>query len=289
MNISIHTLPERSSFVSGLYGLESVSLQGLVVISRPRHTPWPFIESLTVTLEGLTTAEFSPLGSSSDTLTRRRTHCNLSLELLDQLDLRDAAKSERTLCIPFDLLLPDSIHEPGETPAQISARLMPPSFSFTARASLASSASLYSARTTFTLTAELVIPQPNPILSALSSPIITRTASTKVAPWVVFDPRQIQRNVMKDGKVWRSAPETEPLEYDVGLERVVMGPGDELRVHYRLAIARSAARCGVRLDGVRYCRSRCILLCMSLDGWGEALPYCAVLRCCVHCFLTLRQ
>ncbi|KAJ3348999.1 hypothetical protein HDU83_000920 [Entophlyctis luteolus] len=159
-------------------------------------------------------------------------HCPCELSLPFQLSLPDAPASQTDLmksAVRLANLPVQSMHVKGV-------------FSY---------GSGFESETNYFLLAELVPPSlsPNSLLAVLTAPPVHQ-ARTQVYPFIAHDPRQLPLLLQPDSKRWRSAPGDSPLEYEVELSATTFGPGDALRVQYRLAVARDAAARGVRVNKV---------------------------------------
>jgi hypothetical protein len=72
-----------------------------------------------------------------------------------------------------------------------------------------------------------------------------------IVPTKIFDPRLYTRIVLAEPKNWHSAPETQPCEWDINLEQSIIGPGDDLRLTYRIAVSSIDQAFGVRVKSFR--------------------------------------
>ncbi|KAJ1554477.1 hypothetical protein HK096_003365, partial [Nowakowskiella sp. JEL0078] len=257
--IQILTLPDSNSFLTGFYGLETCFVRGIVRLEfaplfsagKPNSQISYVlnIRRLSVALKADTQVRFLNRNDPLDSLSRSRKLYDIEETLLE--DLLEFSTPLSFLEIPFELLLPETVRDPLSTPIQISSRLNQPSYSFQAFQSLASTNVLYSAKTAYSIVAKVSM-APVPLLMGLKTRASKMSASVGLSPWIVFDPKFIPRIVFPDGKKWRSAPDSSPLEYDVDVSAIVLGPNDTLKLSYRLAVSRPAARDGVRIKYVRF-------------------------------------
>ncbi|KAJ1551570.1 hypothetical protein HK096_008025 [Nowakowskiella sp. JEL0078] len=258
-NIQILTLPDSNSFLTGYYGLETCFIRGIVRLDftplfatgsqKSQQSNVLNIRKLTVALKADTQVKFLNHNDPLDSLSRSRKLYDIEEILL--VDLLEFNTPLTFLEIPFELLLPETVRDPLSTPLQISNRLNQPSYSFQAFQSLASTNVLYSAKTTYLIVAEVLVPSV-PLFMGLKTRPSKLSANVGLSPWIVFDPKFIPRIVFPDGKKWRSAPDSSPLEYDVDVSAIVLGPNDTFKLSYRLAVSRPAARDGVRIKYIRF-------------------------------------
>ncbi|KAI8924821.1 hypothetical protein BC831DRAFT_463728 [Entophlyctis helioformis] len=291
-------LPGSESFISGRYGLEEVTVRGIVRVDRPSFSSRPLrISRLRLSLRGLLWTRFLDTVDTFDMVRRDKVLFDTSVDLLADTeimpaemahDLHDpsvAASDPPGFDIPFEIAFPaHDVVTAGHGPAP---QLLPPSSTV-----LGQSSSLhhYQSNTEYTLTAvltESMLP-PRPSSSAAaaassaaastsSSPSAsnggivstlgltaqalglphlfappTRTQTMSLSPFVVFDPRLIPIIIHPDPRRWRSSPGASPVEYDIEVGPISMGPGDPIRFAYRMNVSPEAARSGVRVRKVSF-------------------------------------
>ncbi|KAJ3122825.1 hypothetical protein HK098_002439 [Nowakowskiella sp. JEL0407] len=245
LRVAVSPLPDCASFLTGYYGIEECYIRGLISV-HCNSSVWPRIVLLSIHLNASTECSFLNRHDPLENLSRKRKLYDLTEIILSDI----VPQNISSLQIPFELLLPETIPDPSATPAQLSARLNPPSYNFSQYQSLSSTTPIYTAKTSYSLIANLEI-DPPPLIFGLFKQPSSISAETVIKPWLVFDPKLIPRLLFPDSKKWRSAPDSEPIEFDIDFSSIVMGPSDKVKFNYRLAVSQKAARHGVRLHTVK--------------------------------------
>ncbi|KAL2915306.1 hypothetical protein HK105_205171 [Polyrhizophydium stewartii] len=88
-------------------------------------------------------------------------------------------------------------------------------------------------------------------LASLFAPPV-RTVSVSLAPFVTYDPRLLPTVMHPDPRRWRSAPGAAPIEYDIEVGAIALGPNDPIRFAYRMVVDPESARRGVRVRKVSF-------------------------------------
>ncbi|KAJ3052037.1 hypothetical protein HK097_006969 [Rhizophlyctis rosea] len=238
--LSIHPLPDTEELLCGFYPIEQCSVRGLVRITHDPHRALP-IQSLTITFKASTWTVFPARPDSFDTARRETVHLDLNFPLLPGPETFPSGTA--LIEIPFDIPIPDPEPPPAPTPGSgPSNHLLPPSIAIVGRALT----DTYEGHVQFQLIAEL-IEQPSIFFPIRPSP---RRVTLSLHPFRVYDPKLLPGLLHPDIRRWRSAPGATPVEYDIEVGSIVMGPSDPLRFAYRIAVAADAARKGVRLKKV---------------------------------------
>ncbi|KAI8804358.1 hypothetical protein BJ742DRAFT_453673 [Cladochytrium replicatum] len=240
VTVQLCPLPDAETYLYGFYGLETCYIRGLVRLENKARKQ-VIVEKLRVSVQARTACNFMHR-SDNEVMHRTRIHLNMEEVLFYQPEV---LAPQSLLEIPFEILLPESVPDPQATAAQTSMRLNPPSYYF--RGVHPVTGQNYESRMVYELTAELVEP---PEYGGFVVPK-PKVSTIELSPWVSFDPRLIPRIMFPDAKRWRSAPESSPVEYDIEISSIVLGPSDTLKFNYRIAIARDVAREGVRIKRVR--------------------------------------
>ncbi|KAJ3377420.1 hypothetical protein HDU84_008664 [Entophlyctis sp. JEL0112] len=249
--IGIEPLPDadedtqigNSPFVYGYAGLEPCFVRGVVHIACATRVPLA-VGKLIISFKGVQTLAYTK--ESGETVKCEKILVHLKETLLENETLHCPCE----LSLPFQLSLPDA--PASQTDLMKSAvRLANLPVQSMHVKGVFSYGSGFESETNYFLLAELVPPSlsPNSLLAVLTAPPVHQ-ARTQVYPFIAHDPRQLPLLLQPDSKRWRSAPGDSPLEYEVELSATTFGPGDALRVQYRLAVARDAAARGVRVNKV---------------------------------------
>ncbi|KAI8823183.1 uncharacterized protein EV422DRAFT_566041 [Fimicolochytrium jonesii] len=254
-NVSLLPLPGFSSLLQGRYGIEQCCVRGFVRIA---HEPAAIrlgtaakplrIQQLEVVLSGKATTAYTDVAEGLDTVTRENVLLHKQVSLLTEVE---TVPPGSVLDIPFEIPFPpdpdpDSLPPPppGTNP---SPHLLPPSMACMGRQ--ASTINSYTGKISYEVIAKLTeVPSVALGLFALSPTV--RTATASLNPFCVYDPRLLPTLLHPDIRRWRSAPGAVPVEYDVEVGAIAMGPGDSLRFAYRIVVAPESARKGVRLKRV---------------------------------------
>ncbi|KAJ3157791.1 hypothetical protein HDU89_000170 [Geranomyces variabilis] len=260
-NVSLHPLPEAGgssssspalSLLHGYYGLEECCVRGVVRISHQpggRGSGRPLrIKSLSVVLKGKASCMYVDPKDAIDLSTREDVLLYRTVDLLTEAE---AVPCNTVVQIPFEIPFPpdpdpDSLPPPppGTSP---SPHLLPPSMTFFGRQ--AASVNTYQGRITYEVTATL-IEVPTSILGMIPLSPATHVVTNSLSPFTVYDPRLLPTLLHPDIRRWRSAPGAIPVEYDIEVGSMAMGPGDTLRFAYRIVVASDSVRKGVRIKKV---------------------------------------
>ncbi|KAI9017842.1 hypothetical protein BC832DRAFT_537064 [Gaertneriomyces semiglobifer] len=243
--LSIRPLPTYNTLLHGHYGLETCVIRGIITIqhsatllsSKPLR-----VASLNVAFRGQSWCIY-PTESLE---TAKRTHLFLyrSVDVLTEMETIPCGNKVE---LPFEIVFPsdpdpDALPPPppGVNP---SPHLLPPSMAFLGTSGADHP---YQGHIDYEVIATLTEP---PTLFAAGK-VHTATATI---PLKVYDPRLLPTLLHPDFRRWRSAPGAVPVEYDVEVGAIAMGPGDPLRFAYRVVVANEAARKGVRLKRISLC------------------------------------
>ncbi|RKO90318.1 hypothetical protein BDK51DRAFT_38282 [Blyttiomyces helicus] len=238
--ISLLPLPTTDTILHGHPGLTPLAARGLLRLQAPLKRSLT-ISSLRILVTATLWTSFSDRPDVVDGSRRERVYINECCELLRGEVVPQAAVVE----IPWDIeILPGE--EGGELGVGVgpSPWLFPPSANVVGRS--AYSGQPYEAHMVYKVTAEL-LETPSPFSLWAPTP---RRCTADLHPYRVFDPRLLPGLLHPDVRRWRSAPGATPVEYDVEVGAIVMGPGDPLRFAYRIVVASDAARRGVRLKRI---------------------------------------
>ncbi|TPX72135.1 hypothetical protein SpCBS45565_g00735 [Spizellomyces sp. 'palustris'] len=254
--IAILPLPDTNNLLQGFYGIEQCSVRGLVRISHEpgfasltRRTGPLRIQSMSITLSGVALCLYTDISEGLDVTKREHVLLFKTVDLLTEIEV---VLPGTVLEIPFDVPFPPDPDPatlppppPGTTP---SPHLLPPSSAFLGRQS--GGVNTYQGRVTYEVTATLTEVVGGAFSSIFGAVPTTRTATASLHPFQVYDPRLLPTLLHPDIRRWRSAPGAVPVEYDIEVGSVAMGPGDPLRFAYRVVVASESARKGVRLKKI---------------------------------------
>ncbi|KAI8914795.1 hypothetical protein DFJ77DRAFT_34609 [Powellomyces hirtus] len=251
--VSLHPLPGATaasqSLLQGYYGLEECSVRGVVRISHQpgfRSGSRPLrIKSLAVTLSGKAICMFADMREAIDLTKREHILLHQTVSLLAE---PESVPLGTVIEIPFDIPLPPD-PDPNTLPppppgTNASPHLLPPSMCF-----FGSNINSYQGRVVYEVVATLTEVASTALGFIPLSPTV-HSATTSLNPFCVYDPRLLPTLLHPDIRRWRSAPGAIPVEYDIEVGAMAMGPGDTLRFAYRIVVASDSARKGVRVKKI---------------------------------------
>lgn len=247
MNLCILPLEHGSPIIKGEYGLDPCSARGIVRISHKQRLSLSraplLINSISVILKGQRVVKIW------DSLT-----CSLSFKCEESfLELKEYLLHEpetipygRVLELPFEILLPKpqaADKNPG------SVKYLPPSF-YVGGMSSVGYGHHYECTVKYLLNAELVgeVGNSESLINA-SAPLSSEALDV---PLLVFNPTNIVALMWPETRRWRSLPGMAVLEYDIELGSIAMGPGDPLKLVYRMRLTKHAIKKNIRIKKVHF-------------------------------------
>ncbi|KAH6571818.1 hypothetical protein BASA60_006995 [Batrachochytrium salamandrivorans] len=282
-------LPGSNGFIHGLYGLEACAIRGLI---RVQHNPLkPLrIKRLWLSLRGLLWTRFLDTVVTFDMVRREKVLFEEHIDLLQdaEIDLDELSALGGMLDVPFEIAWP--LHEPLTSGHGPSNQLLPPSCAifgqsgslhhyqaqveYTLAASLIESTLSRSVSGTLSqepksndtevvgrdapmsglrlgLTSSLSVAAASLGLGSFFA-IPTRTCVLPLSPFCVYDARMLPAIMHPDPRRWRSSPGMVPIEYDIEVGPIVLGPNDPIRFAYRMIVDNESARQGVRVSKVSF-------------------------------------
>ncbi|KAJ1327344.1 hypothetical protein BSLG_010686 [Batrachochytrium salamandrivorans] len=247
-------LPGSNGFIHGLYGLEACAIRGLI---RVQHNPLkPLrIKRLWLSLRGLLWTRFLDTVVTFDMVRREKVLFEEHIDLLQdaEIDLDELSALGGMLDVPFEIAWP--LHEPLTSGHGPSNQLLPPSCAI-----FGQSGSLhhYQAQVEYTLAASLI----ESTLSRSVSGTLSQEPKSNDTEVVGRDApmsglrlgltSSLSVAAASLGLGWRSSPGMVPIEYDIEVGPIVLGPNDPIRFAYRMIVDNESARQGVRVSKVSF-------------------------------------
>ncbi|KAJ8328346.1 hypothetical protein O5D80_003704 [Batrachochytrium dendrobatidis] len=280
-------LPGSNGYIHGLYGLEACTVRGLIRIQHPIQKPL-YIKRLKLTLKGLLWTRFLDTVVSFDMVRREKVLFEICVDVLQdaEIDKNEINILSGILDVPFEIAWP--LHDPVTNGHGPSHQLLPPSCTVFGQSG---SLHHYQSNVEYTLTATLVesavplssIKSGNSLnsstadldtadgssghrsgfsaslgaaaatfgLGSLFAPPV-RTCILPISPFVVYDARMLPIIMHPDPRRWRSSPGMVPIEYDIEVGPIALGPNDPIRFAYRMIVDSESARLGVRVKKVTF-------------------------------------
>lgn len=247
-------------------------MRGLLRIQCNSHRKLQ-IKKLVVSLQGTLQTTFLDTVDSFEIVKRFKTLCDEQSVLLEDTEIADDEFRNGILEIPFEIDFP--LYEPLTQGVGPAAQLLPASSVVVGMTSL----NHYEARTDYCVEAvltEYVSFLGNSMGTLLPFTLAHRKCTQPLTPMLVYDPRLIPLLMFPDPRRWRSSPGADPVEYDVEVGSIVLGPGEPVRFAYRIMVSSDAARRGVRIQSVAFTLVEKRIIgedrCCSMDDRGFFTP-----------------
>lgn len=80
----------------------------------------------------------------------------------------------------------------------------------------------------------------------------TRQAHVTLKSFPVYDPRLLPFLLMPEERIWKSHLGSTPVEYDITISNGVFGPGDVLKLSYKLLVNYHLALRGARVRRIHF-------------------------------------
>lgn len=233
VRMNVLPLPGATSFVSGYYGLERCVVRGIVRVMGPLVR----VRSLRIALVGRRKALYYETRRTMEYADRENILFRQNTLLLQDTLVGDV---HGVIDIPFEDSFPT--HEPISAGFGPCNELLPTSFNFAAAHGSGSAS--------YTIEATLEYESDHSILPRMFSRPLK--SIVELDRFIVYDKRTIAALISQDCKVFKSAPGSHPVQYDIRFNGIYMGPSMPFNIAYRMLVNEREARRGIRIRSISF-------------------------------------